>query len=196
METLPKDILIELALYLPGQDLLSLCRSSKKYNYICESNTFWRKKLLTDYNINENHSPKQIYKTIKENNEICNKNVLNRRNGRKGYVLNEITEENFKNKDDHLIYVFLVSKILEKGKNIPDYYKGLYDRYIDKINYKYDNKILRNTDFPSEEEYEIFLNLLKKVMGTPFQKAYINGILYRGLLPNITWEDLCEYPLY
>lgn len=192
METLPKDILIELALELPIKDLIALCQTSQKYNYICESNAFWRKKLLKDYNIIENN-PKQIYKQIKENSEICNKKVLN---GKRGYVLNEITQDDFKDADDYLIYIFLLSKILEKGQNIPNYYRGLYDRYIEKINYKYNNKILRDTEFPTEEEYEIFLNLLRKAEVTPFQKSYINGILYRGLLPNVTWEQLCSHVLF
>jgi len=192
METLPKDVLFELALELPGKDLIALCQTSKKYKYICDSQNFWRRKLQKDFKVNEEINPKHKYKVLK-NKEICNQKVLN---GKRGYVLNEISEDNFQDKDDYLIYVFLIAKLLEKGENIPNYYKGLYDKYIEKINYKYGNKIVRDTEFPSAEEYQIFLDLLEKAKVTPFQKAYIDGILYRGVIPNVTWNELCELPLY
>lgn len=192
METLPKDLLIELALELPGKDLITLCQTSQRYNFICNSQTFWGKKLWKDFNVNEEINPKHKYKVLK-NKEICNQKVLE---GKRGYVLNEISEDNFDNRDDYLVYLFLIAKILEKGKGLSDYYKGLYDRYIEKINYKYGNKILRYTEFPSAEEYQIFLDLLERAKVTPFQKAYIDGILYRGMAPNVTWDELCELPLY
>ena len=191
METLPKDILFEIALELSGKDLIQLCKTSKKYKYICDSNIFWRKKIYKDYNLNVSNNPKYIYRKIKENNEICNQKLLEGKG--KQYVINEIQ---FDNEDDQLVYNFIVSKILESGGNYPNYFRGIYDRHIEKINYKYENKILRDTDFPSEDEYKIFLELLEKANVTEFQKSYINGILKRGISPNVTWNELCEYPLY
>lgn len=50
METLPKDVLIEMALNLSPPDLISFCASSKTQNkIICQSETFWRRKLQKDY---------------------------------------------------------------------------------------------------------------------------------------------------
>ena len=50
MESLPKDVVQEMALNLSPADLIEFCTSSKKYNKIlCESETFWRRKLEKDY---------------------------------------------------------------------------------------------------------------------------------------------------
>ena len=49
MESLPKDVAIEMALNLSAPDLISLCSTSKTQNRICNSNDFWRRKLEKDY---------------------------------------------------------------------------------------------------------------------------------------------------
>jgi len=50
MDTLPKDVISEMALNLSPPDLISFCASSKKQNkIICQSETFWRRKLEKDY---------------------------------------------------------------------------------------------------------------------------------------------------
>ena len=52
LENLPKDVLSYLALKLDVNDVLSLCKTSKKYNRsLCLNNTFWVNKLKKDYNI-------------------------------------------------------------------------------------------------------------------------------------------------
>ena len=67
METLPKDVAIEMALNLSPADLIRFCSASKAQNRICNSRDFWRRKLKKDYpevlkaegEIIEN--PKEIY---------------------------------------------------------------------------------------------------------------------------------------
>lgn len=50
MEKLPKDVTQEMALNLSPPDLVEFCASSKQYNkIICQSETFWRRKLEKDY---------------------------------------------------------------------------------------------------------------------------------------------------
>ena len=49
METLPKDVAIEMALNLSPADLIRFCSASKAQNRICNSNDFWRRKLKKDY---------------------------------------------------------------------------------------------------------------------------------------------------
>ena len=51
METLPRDLLFDLLLYLKNADLLNLCNSNKQlYNFCDESNErFWQQKVLFDY---------------------------------------------------------------------------------------------------------------------------------------------------
>ena len=70
MESLPKDVAIEMALNLSPPDLVRLCSASKAQNRICNSNDFWRRKLEKDYPEEVFHSyvteipienPKQIY---------------------------------------------------------------------------------------------------------------------------------------
>ena len=49
MESLPKDVAIEIALNLSPADLIRFCSASKAQNRICNSNDFWRRKLNKDY---------------------------------------------------------------------------------------------------------------------------------------------------
>ena len=53
MESLPKDLLIQLALELDLPSILNYCRSSKKFNnLICNNYTFWMNKHIRDFNWN------------------------------------------------------------------------------------------------------------------------------------------------
>ncbi len=58
MESLPKDVTMEMALNLSPPALINFCTSSKKSNQVCNSDSFWRRKLEKDY-------PKEFYKTEK-----------------------------------------------------------------------------------------------------------------------------------
>jgi hypothetical protein len=50
METVPKNVMINLALKLNFKDIKSLCLTSTRFNeIICESKIFWRKKLIKEY---------------------------------------------------------------------------------------------------------------------------------------------------
>ena len=65
MEKLPKDILIEIALNLNPNDVISFCKSGKRENQvICQNEHFWRQKLVKDYPEYVNFELTQInYKT-------------------------------------------------------------------------------------------------------------------------------------
>jgi len=71
METLPKDILISIALNLDLPQIIQFCKTDKYHNnVICESRNFWNRKLLQDFGI-VSKTPKEEYKTLflDQNNE-------------------------------------------------------------------------------------------------------------------------------
>ena len=139
MESLPKDVVIEMALNLSPDDLINLCSVSKSLNRICNSNDFWRRKLEKDYPEEVFHSyiteipienPKQIYinkftfVTKKIHIFIPNfiseffhedfKNFLTQEYNNKLYLsLYEIYEnmKNYKNEDDIDIDNMIVIKL-------------------------------------------------------------------------------------
>ena len=49
MESLPKDVMAEMALNLSAPDVIKFCLASKSQNRICNLNDFWRRKLDKDY---------------------------------------------------------------------------------------------------------------------------------------------------
>lgn len=192
METIHKDILIKLALDLDLPDLLSLCRTSERFNTIvCNSDKFWKQKLWKDYKINSKIS-KTTYKNIIKNSARCNNLLLTGKVKKDNFVLDSYTDEYFRSNDDYLVYIFLIAKLLNKGEGIPDYFEGLYDRYIEKIN----PQIHRGEHF-SEKDFEEFIKLLKyvKTFGN-FENSYIE-MMIKGDIPfDVTWENLCNYNIY
>ena len=64
MESLPKDVAIEMALNLSPPDLINFCSASKAQNRICNSNDFWRRKLDKDYP--GDFAPGTVLKNAKE----------------------------------------------------------------------------------------------------------------------------------
>lgn len=72
METLPKDILVEITLKLELPDVLNLCFSKKIFNQkIFENYIFWSKILKKDFNINYNkNNSRDIYKGLKNSRDI------------------------------------------------------------------------------------------------------------------------------
>ena len=66
METLPKDILVEITLKLELPDVLNLCFSKKIFNQkIFENYIFWSKMLKKDFDINYNkNNSRDIYKEV------------------------------------------------------------------------------------------------------------------------------------
>ena len=70
MNILPIDVLAQIALDLNLPDIISLCKSSKRFNYaVCLKESFWLNKLMLDYpdfrkyNL-KNTSYREIYKLI------------------------------------------------------------------------------------------------------------------------------------
>ena len=65
METLPKDVAIEMALNLSAPDFISFCSASKAQNRVCNSNDFWRRKLERDY-------PEELLESYQTGEPIAN----------------------------------------------------------------------------------------------------------------------------
>jgi len=193
-----RDVLIEIALLLDLKDVYNLCRSSKRFANLCNSEVFWRKKIYNDFQINyQEKDTKEAYKRftmIKENKEHCHKLVKKRIVNPDAFILDIVEDQYFKNYSDFLVYRFLTAKLLGKGAAIPLYYEKLYDRY--RINEIYD-KIERSGQFRVDDFY-IFMGLLEQVKKNSFQfvKAYINAMI-RGDIPfDVTWNQLCNYDFY
>lgn len=52
MEQLPGDVVFSIALMMDLPEILSLCKTSKRFNrIICENRNFWLRRLQRDYNI-------------------------------------------------------------------------------------------------------------------------------------------------
>ena len=50
ISSLPKDVILLLALELNYPDIISLCQTSSRFNQlVCQSDSFWRNKMLRDY---------------------------------------------------------------------------------------------------------------------------------------------------
>lgn len=49
MQSLPKDVAMEMALNLSPPDLINFCSTQKNYKIICDSKIFWLKKFSKDY---------------------------------------------------------------------------------------------------------------------------------------------------
>lgn len=84
LDTLPIEILTQIMLNLPYDDLVKMCNTNKLTNIICNDENFWANKAQLDFNVSTQeffrlNSPKQLYlhlsKKFKEDNVI--KNYLN-----------------------------------------------------------------------------------------------------------------------
>jgi hypothetical protein len=147
MDSLPKDVLSEMALNLSPPDLIKFCATAKRQNKsICESETFWRRKLERDYpeEFLEFYqkgvpvkNPKAVYikrftffwKKIEEFAENFIDEVFT--TGFKKFLTEEYRQELFK-----AIYdIFEVSKKMDEDGNIfdliDDYMHNLYPETID-----------------------------------------------------------------
>jgi hypothetical protein len=77
MESLPTDIIRKTALELSPRDIISLCLTKKEFaKVVCNSNEFWRNKILTDYPKQTHfpflfqHEPKKLYMILTMNSKI------------------------------------------------------------------------------------------------------------------------------
>lgn len=192
METLPKNVLFDMALKLSLKDLAKFCILSKRFDeVVCKSNDFWRIKLKQDFNLEtKEKNTKKIYEKILENKDYCNNLLLEGTVNPDDFVINSF-DEIFEG-DDYLVFLFLRSKILFENKlQYPNLHKSIFDKHIKKINYKYGNKITNLDEF-SSEEIETFINILKKNAGNSFQKDIINRMINNDISLLIKWKDLCE----
>jgi len=191
MEKLPKDVLFQLALELDLPELYSLCRSGKKYSKICDSKDFWYQKLWKDYKV-KSKDPKSTYERIVKNRKHCNNLLILGKVNPNDFILDGYTDEYFNNYNDFLVYRYLVSKLLAKDEGIPEYFEGLYDRYIERIN----PSLERGKSF-SIEDFEEFVRLLNslKTFGS-FENSYIKRMITGEIPFDTTWGNLCNYILY
>jgi hypothetical protein len=205
LEQLPKDVLIELAMELPLKDVTKLCQSSARFNEsICNSNIFWQKKVLRDFNVLVDvNQAKRIYKEIVENRKRC------------------LELQNKYRQDRVLTSLFNMYNIYLSSKEFEPYYlepKKLARNYLgDKFSYN-DGKhyntnamiILKNSEYqnilskelvPTEEEIELLKSFLLEIIQDPLytNKFYksISSQFYHNKIPfNVKWKDLCKYNLF
>ena len=175
MESLPKDVAIEMALNLSPPDLINFCSASKAQNRICNSNDFWRRKLDKDYpgdfapgtiltNAKELYIKRFTY-VSREIEEFIEK------------IVNTVFPENFSrffNKDYKKELYLKLYKLYEMVKN--EEYKEEGEDEEDRSQYEYDriqeelwdyiphNSLIGYDSISSQVHhflYEIFENLKK-----------------------------------
>ena len=69
METVPRDVTIEMMLQLDAQSILNLCKTSTKFASICSLSLFWKRKIQKDYpqiNIDDVTEYKNLYLYLKK----------------------------------------------------------------------------------------------------------------------------------
>ena len=194
MNKVPKDVLIEIALDLSLPDLLSLCRSSST-SFICQSDVFWAKKLRKDYGIVGVENPKLAYKNIPIFKDHC-KNLLKRKVVNSyDIVLENIDKDYFSEFYDYLVFKYLLSKILERGKGLENYYIVEYNKVY--RNPKY-GAYLSDKHNLTYDEYMIFMELLQEIKknGYSFDRAYIEGMVRADIPFDVRWGNLCNYNIY
>jgi len=83
MESLPADIIRKTALELSPRDIISLCLTKKEFaKAVCNSNEFWRNKILTDYPKQTHfpflfqHEPKKLYMILTMNSKIVKMDAM------------------------------------------------------------------------------------------------------------------------
>jgi len=156
METLPKDILVEITLKLELSDVLNLCFSKKIFNQrISENYIFWNKMLKKDFNINYNkNNSRNIYKEV----NIKFKNAIK-----------SIFDEGYPSKlRKHLIKSGYINEFKKEiSQYLGPYYEKtiefvLEDIYIIIENYFFDGGSNRGY-FPLEDMDNTFLNVFNIV---------------------------------
>ena len=158
METLPKDILVEITLKLELSDVLNLCFSKKIFNQrISENYRFWSKMLKKDFNINYNkNNSRNIYKEV----NVKFKNAIK-----------SLFDDGYPSKlRKHLIKSGYIN---EFKKEISQYLGPYYEKTIEFVlediytiteNYFFDGGSNRGY-FPLEDMDNTFLNVFNIVEG-------------------------------
>ena len=133
MQTLPKDVTIEMALNLSPPDLVSFCSASKTQNRVCNSDDFWRRKLQRDY-------PEKFLEGIKNPKEIYIKKFtyVSRRIEK---LLIEVIRESFPEN----FYKFLTTEYKD------ELYTRLYKIY----------EMMKNEEIEGQEEYDEIIEQLQ-----------------------------------
>ena len=195
-----KDLLVKLALDLDLPSILSLCQTNKRANQvICQSDTFWRNKLIQDFGINE-PNPKQVYSNIIQNKRFCP-----RYNFDADYFILNLSLELSKINNilglDIAAFNYIVDKIF-KQIEYPNYFEKTYERRFQ--NSPYRNK-LNKTKMFTPEEYDILVKLLQEFSAALktysdrknlFLAAVIDGILVERIEIEVKNKDLCKYLIY
>ena len=195
-----KDLLVKLALDLDLPSILSLCQTNKRANQvICQSDTFWRNKLIQDFGINE-PNPKQVYSNIIQNKRFCPRYNFDA----DYFILNlslELSKINNISGLDIAAFNYIVDKIF-KQIEYPNYFEKTYERYFQNSSYK--NK-LNKTKMFTPEEYDILVQLLQEFSAALktysdrknlFLAAVIDGILAERIEIEVKNKDLCKYLIY
>jgi len=185
METLPKDVLLfKLAMNLDPKDILNLCFTSSRFNFlICNSEELWRTKLKQDYGLKYNDlNSKNVYKRIYENKKYCEE-TYNLNTARSGipnilykvpYFLKE--QEIEMNPTDYSVFDDLVTKRFKNGE----------------LN-EQENLALT---YLIEQVRNAFANTKKIDVKIKFLIGFLNGIL-RGEIPiDADIDNICEFNLY
>lgn len=182
---LPSDIWKEIAINLEPEEVLNLCLTSVNFNEkICNSDTFWRKKLLKDYNVKIIENPKLIYETIFKNKRFCEENF------------NPLMTTRIDPYSDS-IFPKVIGKITldsEYNRKISEYTFALF--YISN-GYRSDLSESEMNDL--KKLLSDIKNILLSSTNTPMNRftiGYINGILRDEIPFDANIDNICEFNIY
>jgi hypothetical protein len=172
METVPKNVMINLALKLNFKDIKSLCLTSTRFNeIICESKIFWRKKLIKEYpniDISNVSEFKKLYFYLNEKIEDVNVKV---KEGQ--FFIDDIEMEKY-------------------GKYFTEYPIEYFSNYTNK--FVISSKVIRQINLEKDfttfsgkfgEIYKVKIN--KKDDGTLMYKLFIERVRPRNTV--VTYEN-------
>lgn len=196
-----KNVILDMALKLDDKDIANLCSTNKKFKEIlCNSNIFWRKRLLQEYGINNSVNPKETYINIVENKRYCSQYSGN---GTDTFILDvplKLFSKGYKK--DVIVFNFITDKIFASATDLPNYFITTYNNYIK--NTEYASRIEQTRKF-TESDYEVMVEFLEKFerylrtqndRDSLFMAGVLKGILENRIEFEVKIEDLCNYIIY
>ena len=208
LSSLHKDPTLLIALELSPKDLLNLCRTSTRFNdLICSNDTFWRMKLVKDFNFNDfqntqvkGTSAEQIYTKIVNNQKICNSSYYLTAPIRDYYVIFDLVNAVI---NKYAIYHLFAHKIIyddsgimmSRGTleyfNLPvegESYQAFVNAYKNLSKEKAKQELLEMLSSVTDEDVKKGFNLPVNII-----RNILDGFISGRIPLDIKWKDVCKY---
>ena len=193
-----KNVILDMALNLSDKDIASLCSTNKRFKQIlCDSDIFWRKRLMQKYGVQEIINPKQVYIDIVENNRYCPKYSSDSTDT---FILDVPLKIKYSKYIP--IFNFITDKIFAAATDLPRYFEITYDRYIKDT--EYGPRVEKSREF-TNEDYDVLIEIMKfferelRQRGNReslFMASVLKGIIEDRIPFEVKIKNLCNYNIY